>query len=311
MDTSLGLPIEEFISVDKLRQQGKRISEVTGLAIHPNWRSQTQGVFFPLICYCVMYSAKFIGTENFVIVTRSSAKNFYRAIFAYKPLSEKDEMHRGVNQLSFAQWVNYEQLVSDIKSFYGNRSLFRNPYRMTQEVFPWKDQCDFVFPKYPVLFNRSFNLDTMTYFFKLKTDIIEKLPCRDLEFLKNLYEHKSYQEFIGENISLKFERDNPRFYTNMSIKFSVEEKQFTQKVIEISKSGFSLYGQNFHEKLEGHIQLNEETECYFKADLMWKTPHKAGYKITHVDELKWNNLFMWIDEQTKFYLEIPEQDKAA
>ena len=95
----------------------------------------------------------------------------------------------------------------------------------------------------------------------------------------------------------------------MSLTYKKDKEDVDQKVIEISKSGFSVYGNDFEDQLEGYLHLNESTSCYFKAQLMWKAGHKAGYKLTHVDDAKWDKLFLWIEEQTKFYLEIPEEEQ--
>ena len=309
MDTGLGLPIESFISLENQRKTGRRISEITGLAVKKAWRSQSTGIFFPLISYSVLYCRRIIGTQDVVIVTRASVQKFYRAIFGFKPLSLKATAHTGVNNhLSFAQILDLDKLEENFKSLYGlRRPTHKNVYKIFKN-FPWESQCDFKKEKYDFLCNHSFTLKTMKYFFSEKSRVLETLSLEDRKVLHNLYHNEIYQGLISlENISYHKRRKHPRFYVNMNIN---NQMNSTQKVFQISKGGFSVQGDTNEDILEGYIQLNDKTHCRVKAQKVWDSPHVAGYKIIDIDHSKWDGLLSWVSEKTNSKLEVDELQVA-
>lgn len=309
MDTSLGLPIEQFTKIDNLRLENKRISEISGLAIKRSYRkSNGQSVYLQLVVYAVLYTKHFLGVQTLVIMTRASAKDFYRALFGFKPIDGKCKPYSGANDtISFAQYMDLENLEINLLSLYGEKTpINKNIYKIIKDN-PWKSFCDNSPPKYNIIFNRSFNLKTIEYFFKLQSDVIQTLPSQDLQFFKFMYDDKEYQDLLGES-HLKNARSNPRFYSSMKVENSVDNHK-KYNVIEISKTGFSILSKEHPNQIYGHIYLNSETPCFISAELIWNNGGKAGYLINSVDEIQWQKLFNWVEQESRNQLSPEESQK--
>ena len=312
MDTSLGLPIEKFTDIGKLRAENKKISEISALAIKKSYRkSNGQSVYLQLVTYGVLYTRNIIGVQTLVIMTRASAKDFYRALFGFKPIDGKVKPYNGANGLiSYAQYLDLENLDKTLLRFFGNkRPTNKNLYKIMINN-PWEKFCDKTVPKYNIIFNRSFNLKTIEYFFKLQSDVIQTLPSQDLQFFKFMYDDKEYQDLLG-NSHLKNARSNPRYYSSMEVENSIDgHKRY--KVVEISKTGFSILSPEKPSQIYGHIYLNSETPCFVSAEIVWQNNQKAGYIINSIDEIQWKRLFNWIEQESRNQLSPEEnQEKKA
>ena len=301
MDTSLGLPIDHFMDISHIRKKGRRISEITGLAVRKDWRSKSKGVYFPLVSYAVLYCKEVIGTQDIIICTRASVRKFYRAIFGFKHVSKKIHEHSGVNgMMSFAQMLNIESLGEILFKLYGNKSkIEKNCFKVIWN-FPWREISDFKKQNFYFLKNSSFKLDTINYFFNEQSDVLRNLTDEDRAFLNSLYSDKGYQEIISDTpLSFKKVRKSPRFYVNMDFYSSNNSKIITNKVFQISFNGFCLQGTNLPENITGEIYLNEKVKCHISARKVWSGEHKSGYEFTFVEKTIWETVFYWVNEKNK------------
>ena len=277
------------------------------MQLKKEWRSQTTGIFFPLISYSVIYCKEVIGTQDIVIVTRASVKHFYRAIFGFLPISQKATKHSGVNnQLSFAQYLVLDKIQENFYKLYGPKPpIQKNVYKIFMN-FPWREQCDWKKERYNFLCNYSFTLKTMRYFFSEKSDVLDTLSLEDKKILHNLYHNKIYQGLISlENISYNKRRKHPRFFVNMDL---TNDKHQSQKIFQISKAGFSVQGTSPGEVFEGHIKINNTTECKVKANRVWTSDHVSGYQIVSIENDKWDDLLHWVGLKTHENLATEDQD---
>jgi hypothetical protein len=306
MDTALGLPIESFSSIEILRDTGKRISEISGLAIAKEWRSRSTGVFFPLSSFAILYGQKFVGVDYFVIVTRARVRFFYQALYNFEPIEDKVKKHSGVNQKkSFAQYVKVENLNSFYKDKFDDNKCGFNLFHIYSDFpaqFPWLKQIRLPSLKYNICSNQLFDSNDLFYFFLESSAVLSTMSKEDLRVLKSIYRFTSGEKILGKNLSDDFEgRTNQRFIVNLVFKFRNKSSgAFCEgKVIEISKGGFAVLFQDVEhttKKLEGVIHLNSVIKTGFRASACWTNGVRVGYKITEINNEKWKDIIHYCCE---------------
>lgn len=79
-DSPLGLPMDEIYrgETDVLRAAGRRLAEVSALAIDPAWRSMGVAVMMRLVRMIVIYAAEIACLDDIVIAVNPSHAAFYR-----------------------------------------------------------------------------------------------------------------------------------------------------------------------------------------------------------------------------------------
>ncbi len=71
-DNPFGLPIEKIFDVSSRRSNGRRLAEVSSLAIDPRFRGQSSQALFPLFLFVYQYAKFYFGTHEFVISVNPS-----------------------------------------------------------------------------------------------------------------------------------------------------------------------------------------------------------------------------------------------
>ncbi len=305
MDTSLGLPIDSFTDVSFLRKKGERVSEISGLAIAKEWRSRSNGVFFPLTSYAVMYCKTILGVDYAVMVTRASVRHFYTAIYGFKSIDSKSKKYNVVNgKNSFAQFLNLNTLGEDLKNIYKTRPLRRNVYQLFQH-FPWRHLCDFGHRKFSIISRQHFSITELEFLFTVNDDLKNNITSEDKRNLASIYFYKNMaQVFSADEYHYVTKRRFPRFQVNMGLTTSPKE---TFKVIEVSKGGFCIIGENVQNKIDGVIKINSSDQVGFKAVKCWEHQGRAGFKF--LDEsipLEWQKM---IDYSEKLFKNGDEQSR--
>lgn len=300
MDTALGLPIETFCRIGKLRTSGRRISEISGLAIKKEWRSRSTGIFFPLSTFAMLYCRKYVGVDYFVIVTRAHVRFFYQALYDFKGIDSKVKNHSGVKEKkSYAQFLDVEKLDSYLKKHFNHNRCgfnFLNISLGFPESFPWRQQCIIQKLKYNICSNQLFMASDLSYFFIDKTSIISGLSKEDLRVLKTIYSFTGNESLItGQQFNEHEDRKDQRYIVNLKMDFSQVDSVVNHKakVIEISRGGFAVLFEDTSlaaVELNGTIYLNKDEKVKFKAKACWTQGMRVGYRLINIDDNKWMNI---------------------
>jgi len=288
IDTSLGLPIDDFTNISDLRGTGKRISEITGLAVHKDWRSRSAGLFFSLTSVAVIYCKEKIKSDYLVIVTKASVRSFYRALFGFKNVSKKIERHSGINNNpSFAQYLDLNNLENDFRSIYKNKPFKKNMYLILKN-FPWHKQCSIKELDYSVNVNNIFTYSGFESIFENELQkILKSLTISEIQYLKSVHSDlKYFDQCFKFKLFYKNERKHMRFIVNMNLKYN--NKDF--KIHEVSAGGFCAIGSITPKEIEGFIDLGNNSICYIKAVKRWFKSNRAGYELMAYDSEKWGKM---------------------
>src|SRR5690606_15614724 len=96
-DGSLGFPSSQIIDTTHLRSGGKRVAEISALAVHRDYRESRGELLWPLLVYMYRYCTKLFGVDSLLISVHPSHFPFYEALLGFKPL-----MQTAVSEYEFA-----------------------------------------------------------------------------------------------------------------------------------------------------------------------------------------------------------------
>ncbi|MFT6633376.1 MAG: hypothetical protein ACJAS4_003346 [Bacteriovoracaceae bacterium] len=308
LDTSLGLPVDSFTEIGELRKDGKRISEISCLAISKKWRSRSSGIYFPLTTYAVLYCKDLLGVDYAVMVTRASIRHFYTALYGAFPIENKVKKYNKVShKSSFAQILDMNNIESDLKKLYGiKKPLHRNIYYLLVK-FPWRAQCDLSRRKFNIINNKHFTSMELERLFTNNPKLLEGINSEDRRNLTSIYFHENLtQVFSNEEYHYVSKRQSPRFQVNMKIKSGIK----LYKVTEVSSNGFCLIGNPEEGTIDGEIYLSSDSSCQIEATKCWSYQGRSGFKFKSIPGNEWQNMIDF-SEQITFRLDDVEEKSAA
>ena len=310
-DTSLGLPIEEFCDISSLRNKGSRVCEFSSLAVRKDWRSRSEGVFFPLVTYATLYCKQNIGIDYIAIVTRASVKDFYQQILNFKAIENKVKKHVKYKYPSLAQYLDVNELFHNMNLLYKNQPFEKNLYLILKK-FPWKKQCYFPEKKYMISTDQTFTANDLDYFFNKKVELFSSLTKEDIEIVKSIYYFDNYKQVISP-WELKYAKNRryPRFVVHMTIYFKHLDTMKLAKVSKVSEGGFEIVFQDEADNIEllkGAILLSKKIDCIFEAKQVWTQGKRAGYEFEFIDENTWLEFITYSERLMSGAIDIEKND---
>ncbi len=113
-DGILGFPSESFLDVSRLRAEGAKIAEPSGLAINRQYRHQNRGIIlFSLMKYLVNYCSDYFGLDYWVIAVNPKHLPLYEGILFFQRAPEKP-----VSKYSYVNGAPAVGLVTSLSGFY-------------------------------------------------------------------------------------------------------------------------------------------------------------------------------------------------
>lgn len=129
-DNALGLPMEKLFDLGSLRDNGTRLTEVSSLALHPDYRKKGGLIFHQFIRFAWNFSLDYHGGETFVIAVNPSMVQFYEDLYLFEQLPIKSH-HKKYDFVKGAPAVGlYTQVDSKTKIHkeYANKKTEKNLY---------------------------------------------------------------------------------------------------------------------------------------------------------------------------------------
>ncbi len=295
MDTSIGLPIDDMIPLGQLRDQSKRICEISSLAIDPEWRSGAKGLFFPLTLFSINYSRLISGADYLVIVTNDRVRFLYEDIFLFEPININSQDYQNVNDSSaFAQKLYLNDIEGNYFDIFKKYPPSKNMYNMLVNP-PWGKLIDYANEKSPYAIVPLMHYDEflLNELFEANS-MLEQMSDSEKQVIYNLY--SIYNKEFGVNLYIS-KRKFPRFYTKMDATISIDGVEYLTECIELSRGGGSFLwpkGMKSQKKrYELKIFFNDMTPCKVYAKVSWTFKNKIGFEIL-VDGIE--NWYSFMDE---------------
>lgn len=295
-DTPLGLPMEKAFNISDLKLQGRRVAELSCLAIHPSYRRKMGAdVFFPLTLFAAIYAKKYFGTDYLVFNLYPHHADFYNAIFGSTHLlnNKKESIdYLGAPATGIKLDLNTVESFA-LKKYSGlepRKDLHAYTFVTEHSYFKFPDSKNGII-NYPVMSPKL-----LQYFFSEKTKIFNNLSLLEMQVLSKYYPGEKYAKiFFSAQVSKFKKRVEPRWDIRLDAECILPNKNSIIKLvlIDISQNGFRAHFNS--QVLENHmlsIEVNvfENQVAKIKAVVAWKfTDGVYGFRILESDEL-WRTL---------------------
>jgi hypothetical protein len=269
-DNPFGLPLEKIFTVDNRRQNGRRLAEVSSLAVHPDYRGQINRALFPLFRFVYQYARDCFGIHEFVIAVNPSMVDLYLGFMCFEKLKSKAKSYDFVKGApAVGLYLNFETAPQRWKQIFNHMPITRNFFKY------WSDR-----PKDPRnrMPERNYHSasdpiltpELLQDFFLNKANLAKKLTFQELQVLMEVYPFNDFQSVLLP-LYLDFTRKSVRIETHM--KAEIGSEKILAEVLNVSKTGLllraKLESMTIGNEIEIKIWLNENSTTTLKAEIRW------------------------------------------
>ncbi|MFM8314820.1 MAG: N-acyl amino acid synthase FeeM domain-containing protein, partial [Deltaproteobacteria bacterium] len=169
-DSGLGLPLESIFNIKELKEKGRRVAEISSLAIHHSYRGNNGEVLFPLLKYLYRYCVNFFGVDYMVIAVNPSRSDFYEAVLFFQRITSqivaKYDFVQGAPALG--AYLDLRLFYQTLATYYGNKKESKNFFNFFTGDIP----SNFVYPdrQYYKITDPVMTPEMLNYFFNQKTE---------------------------------------------------------------------------------------------------------------------------------------------
>ena len=92
-DNPAGLPMESHFDLSRHRSGGRRLAEMSSLAVVPEHRRRSNRVLFPLFRYVYQYARERFGVRRLMIAVEPRWADMYRALMLFRKLDARARVY--------------------------------------------------------------------------------------------------------------------------------------------------------------------------------------------------------------------------
>jgi len=241
-----GFPMQSAFDLQQVRALGGNIAEISGLAVHPDFRSTHGAILFPMMKFVHEYCTEYSDTRHLVIAVHPQQIEFYEALLLFRRLQAKPVKHYEFanGAPAVGATLDLTNASSTLRAIYQGRSMRGSLHKY---FFSLKLEA----LKLPKRRYFTTNDPVMTpplldYFFNKQTSLFAELDDRRKSLLWAIYSMVEYRSVLpmleGNPIDGHPLRRHQRFAIKAPsvVVFQLPggAASFVLSVIEMSISGF-------------------------------------------------------------------------
>jgi hypothetical protein len=199
-----GFPMQSIFDLEQVRKKDGQIAEISGLAVHSDFRKSGSTILFPLMKFMREYCVEMFDTRHLVIAVHPDRIDLYEALLFFDRLREAP--------VAAYDFVNGAPAIGATLDLQAAPAIFKRGYR---DRPPSKDLHRYFFelklPNIKLPQRRYFttNDPVMTpelidYFFNQRTQVLQGLDSRRKALLAAIYDTPEYRRvlpLIGDDAS--------------------------------------------------------------------------------------------------------------
>lgn len=297
-DNPFGLPLEKIFYVDDRRANGRRLAEVSSLAIDPAFRGMSNQTLFPLVRFVTQYARHYFGIHEFIIAVNPAMVDFYVGFMCFEKLKAKPREYDFVKGApAVGLYLNFETvderwkkaLNHDLK----NANLFEYWSKLPDHHCNQLPKRSYDSSSDPIL-----TPQLLSEFFLKEAKLAEKLSTKEIQVLMDAYPYPGFMSVL-EPLYKTVSRKDVRFETQMRAEWA--NGTFIGEVLNVSKKGLlirthetSLNTEKNHEIV---VWLNKTTSARLTVAVLRPRENMlCGLKIiTSSDE--WSFMISSLDQK--------------
>lgn len=308
------LPIEEIHDCSSLKKKGKRLSEISALAIRKDYRRGKISLLFYLQKYLYEYCVHYFGTDIMLMTTIAEWAEFYDAILGFERMNKKPKPYGVVKDTpAVSLYGNLRELYDMALLRYGRKPPAKNLFHF----FIRHKVKEFEFPD-RTLFRTSDPVMTpelLNYFFNEKSDVFENLTDFEKYCLRSLYSDKSYEDIIptpAREYELPTQRAT-RHDVDCIGRLDLADRTVRMKVKNVSETGFNAYLEDDvrFDPLSATIGIGDLVVTQIRAIPVWsKADKEYGFQILEKTSA-WHELIHSLEHELLQKKDPNSTDSAA
>lgn len=296
-DNPLGLPMESIFTLSELRKGGRRLTEVSSLAIDKSYRTKGGALFHHLIRFVWNYSLERHGCETFVIAVNPSMAQVYTDIYLFQRLpnlfiKKNYDFVKGAPAVGLFMPADNSRYI--LSEEYRNRNSTKNVF---QFIFD-KDilaNINEQTPEYFDIYSLSSKPEHLQYFLDHYPLWWRKISNGVKNKFVRLQNALGREQILYPDLIIDpTQRTAPRF--DALLKVFTKDANLAA-IIDVSKEGFKV--RSFSSQASSTIfafQVGPQKFIRLKANQIWNNDICAGFKILDADD-DWNDYLDFVDKK--------------
>lgn len=231
LDSPRGLPIEETLSVQSLREPYRRIAELKDIVVDENCEDLK-----PFLISYVARLCKVLKIDRLLFLATPQEINVLELLIPVSRFQKKKKGYMGHCLIH----LNLDKVFLHLENTFSNVEREKSLYHFLMQ-YPFKE---FIFPQGNLKVQKyKFSPNLLRYFFFEKSNVLAKLSDKMRAFFCEYYDHPIYANVIGTNATAEKTPGPiaPRFEVTAAAKFltSIEGVSFLYpvKIVDISAGG--------------------------------------------------------------------------
>lgn len=267
-DNPFGLPLEKIFDIDERRAGGRRLAEVSSLAVDPNYRGQVNTALFPLFRFVAQYARHYFGIHEFAIAVNPSMVDLYLGVLCFERLKAKPKAYDFVKGApAVGLYLNFETADERWKKVFAHKKEEQNFYKYWS-VLP--DHPNYKLPEreYHSVSDPILTPQLLADFFLDKAQLSKKLVAKEVQLLMDVYPFAAYQKIL-QPLYDTLSRKSLRLETQMKAQFETSLNFY--EVLNVSKGGLLVRGTDIPiakgQQSYINVQLNNSTTARLKVEM--------------------------------------------
>lgn len=280
-DSHFGLPSEITWPLDKYRQSGKLIAEISSLAIRKDFKLRRGKFLFYLCKIMYLYAKNFLNLDGIVIATTHEVEPFYTDILLFDKVSKTTGQEHSLvkGNPSTCCFLDLETAEQRYKKIYNRKPDKRNLYKFFVE----KKDLNIVLPKKQtniMSYTREKNLAQNKIFKKYKS-LLNNLSVDDVRVLKSSDQFSLYNSLPkSSDHSIPLIKDRLRIEVRSSAWLFIKnvDRPLKCKVIDVSSGGVKVllkeaFESFLNEISKASIAINvDNLTVMCNMEIIWRSP---------------------------------------
>lgn len=269
-DNPFGLPIEKIFNINERRQGGRRLAEVSSLAVDPQYRGQANRALFPLFRFVYQYAKHYFGTHEFVIAVNPSTVDMYLSFMLFERLSSRSKSYDFVQGApAVGLYLNFDTCENRWKKVFADKPMNKNFYKYWTEI-PTDDRNVLPVRTYHTSTDVIMTPKLLKDFYLNKAGLAKKLGFENILELMNAYPFVEFQKLLKPLQDAYF-RNVPRMETQM--RAQVVEGEIQCEVWNVSLDGLLIRtpvdALTKGQQITILVWLNNTTETRLNVQVCW------------------------------------------
>lgn len=285
-DNPFGLPMEKLFDLTARRQGGRRLAEVSSLAVDPQYRGKINQALFPLFRFVYQYARYCFGIHEFAIAVNPSMADMYLAFMSFERLRAKPKPYDFVKGApAVGLYLNFETATERWLKTFGHRPDSTNFHKYWSEI-PSDPRNQMPDRSYHLAFDPILTPALLNHFFLDRAQLRQKLTFREVQVLLETYPFPDFQKAL-HSVLIATSRKSMRLETQMRACIGIHKTH--AEVLNVSREGLLLRTKtetlSLGQQIEIEVWLSESLASNLKAEVRWCPEHSLyGLKIVESSE---------------------------